>query len=165
MIYFTYDELVSFAESNGIKVIDTKAAFPLSGAYADNAIFMNPSLLKTSKEKRCVFVEELGHHYCTVGNILDQRKPENRKQEKIARAWAYERFVPLGGILVAYWSGVKSRYELADYLNITESFLQEALDYYKGKYGPYHAMGNNLICFEPLAIIKANKRKKYAKGR
>ena len=32
-------------------------------------------------EKACVLAEELGHHYTTVGDIIDQKESENRKQE------------------------------------------------------------------------------------
>ena len=46
--------------------------------------------LETSAEKTCVLAEELGHHYTSVGNILDQSDPNNRKQEILARTWAYD---------------------------------------------------------------------------
>ena len=30
-------------------------------------------------EKACVLAEELGHHYTTIGDIIDQKESENRK--------------------------------------------------------------------------------------
>ena len=39
--------------------------------------------------------EELGHHYTTVGDILDQTNVSNRKQERLARVWAYNRRIGL----------------------------------------------------------------------
>lgn len=47
-----------------------------------------------------------------------------------------------------------TRLELAEYLEVTEEYLLEALEYYKQKYGPYVTLGNYTILFEPLKIIK-----------
>lgn len=50
-----------------------------SGLYSDGCIWINKNM--TTTEKRCVLAEELGHHYTTVGDILDQSDIGNRKQE------------------------------------------------------------------------------------
>lgn len=50
------------------------------GLYADNIIWIN-KYLPTSVEKACILAEELGHHYTTAGDILDQNDIENCKQE------------------------------------------------------------------------------------
>lgn len=56
----------------------------IKGLYCDGVIALN-SKFKDSAEKACVLAEELGHHYTTVGNILDQSDTNNRKQELRAR--------------------------------------------------------------------------------
>lgn len=100
-------------------------------------------------KKKCVLAEELGHYHTTVGNILDQSSSNNRKQEYKARLWAYNKLIGLNGILSAYKTGCKNTYEIAEYLDVTEDFLQEALSCYKQKYGIYTKLDNYVIYFEP----------------
>ena len=50
------------------------------------------------------------------------------------------------------WSSLE---ETADYLDVTEEFLKEALAYYKTKYGDYVIIDNYTIFFEPhIAILE-----------
>ena len=123
------------------------------GFYIDGNVALNTSI-ESSIEKACVLAEELGHHYTTVGNILDQSKAENRKQERRARLWAYKRAFDLVDLVSAYKHGCRNRYEIAEYLEVTESFLQEALDTYKEKYGPYTKVDKYVVYFEPLGILE-----------
>lgn len=156
----TYEDLLIRYEHLNIKEIDLSTIDPeeeVSGLYANGKIYIRYDLA-TSIEKACTLAEEVGHHFTTAGNILDQNKVENRKQENKARAWAYEKMIPLTAILEAYWSGVKNRYELADFLGVTELFLQEALDYFIAKYGLFCTIDNYLICFEPLSVIEKFER-------
>ena len=97
--------------------------------------------------------EELGHHYTTTGNILDQQNVENAKQELHARTWAYNECIGLIGIVKAFESGCKSLYEMADYLNVTEDFLKDALESFRRKYGIYTEIDNYFIFFEPYISV------------
>lgn len=105
--------------------------------------------IKTTTEKACVLAEELGHYHTTYGNILCQSSVSDRKQELHARAWAYDRMIGLIGLINAYKHGCYSPIDVADYLNVTEEFLSEALRYYKGKYGICATVDNYAIYFEP----------------
>ena len=125
----------------------------LKGFNIDGNVALNTSI-ESSTEKACVLAEELGHHYTTVGNILDQSKTENRKQERRARLWAYKRAFDLIDLVSAYKYGCRNRYELAEYLEVTEEFLQNALDTYREKYGLYTKVDCYVICFEPLGILE-----------
>ena len=128
------------------------------GRIKGNNIYLRKDM--TNTEKACVLAEELGHYHTTVGNILDQSKAENRKQELHARAWAYNKMIGLIGLVNSYEHGCRSLHETADYLNVTEQFLSDALDYYKNKYGICTAVGNYVIYFEPtlgIGKIEINK--------
>ncbi len=109
----------------------------------------------TDTEKQCVMAEELGHYYTSVGDILDQITVENRKQELKARLWAYKRLLPLDCFISAFRSGCNSLYEYADYLNVTETFLRDAIRRYKQIYGTdWVRFDNYAIRFCPeLAIM------------
>lgn len=88
------------------------------------------------------------------GDILDQSKVENRKQEYRARLYGYNLKIGLTGLIRAYESGCKNLYEMAEYLDATEEYLKEAIDCYKSKYGLCTSIDNYIIYFEPLAVIK-----------
>jgi len=116
-------------------------------------ILLNRKLSSTA-EKTCILAEELGHHYTSAGNIMDLTDIRNRKQELRARDWAYRRLVPLEKIVEAYHSGITSRYELAEFLGVTEEFLQAAIDRYREKYGTYTIVDGHVIYFDPLAVTE-----------
>ena len=111
--------------------------------------------LSTHTEKACVLAEELGHYYTTSGNILNQNEVTNRKQELRARLWAYNHQIGLIGIIRAYEHGCRNASEMAEYLNVTEEFLQDALNCYRSKYGICVEFDNYIVFFIPaLAVMK-----------
>lgn len=150
-----YERLKSEACDNGIDVVDYSfESDKIKGLCCNSVIGINKNL-KCSTEKSCILAEELGHYYTTTGNILDQSKVENRKQERIARLWAYRKMVTLDKLADAQRYGCRNRFEIAEHLDVTEEFLQEAIDSYKEIYGSEcHQHGDYLICFEPLNIYK-----------
>lgn len=126
----------------------------LKGIYIDGNVAINTSV-KTSKEKSCVLAEELGHHYTTIGNIIDLSDAQNRKQERQARIWAYNKLIGLTGLIRAYEHGCNNSYEIADFLEVTEECLEEAVNCYREKYGTYKTVDNYVVYFVPqLAIGK-----------
>lgn len=147
-----YEELLIEADNEGLNVYERDIG-KLKGLYIDGNIALGP-FVETRSEKACVLAEELGHYYTTVGNILDQTRIENRKQERKARAWAYERLVSLKSLIEASKNGIRNRYELAEYLGVSERFAEEAIQYYREKYGLYHKIGEYIIYFEPLGVLK-----------
>ncbi|KYG88831.1 hypothetical protein A0U40_14100 [[Bacillus] sp. KCTC 13219] len=149
---YLYDNLLRECDNLEIEVYERKG-MKNKGLYSDNVIWINkwiPSIV----EKRCVLAEELGHYHTTVGNILDQTNIINRKQELKARGWAYEKLIPLSNIILAHKSHIINRYELAEFLNVTEEFLEAALDWYKSKYGLCVTIDNFTIYFEPLGVLE-----------
>ena len=147
-----YEELQIQNSTLHIKEMCLSDVEGLKGFYVDGNIAIKMDM--TNTEKACVLAEELGHHYTTVGNILDQSKTENRKQERRARLWAYKKAFDLVDLVSAYKHGCRNRYEIAEYLEVTESFLQEALDTYKEKYGIYTEVDCYVVYFEPLGILE-----------
>lgn len=54
---------------------------------------------------------------------------------------------------------MKNKNELAEFLNVTEDFLESAINHYKEKYGIYCKIDNYLIYFEPLGILEMFENK------
>lgn len=151
----TYERLQLEHDCVHIAEMDLSDVSGLKGLYYNGCIAIEQGL--SSNEKSCILAEELGHHYTTVGNILDQSSVSNRKQELRARMWAYNKLIGLLGIVKSYEHGCRSLYDMAEYLEVTEEFLKDALERYRQKYGMYTVVDNYIIYFEPgLGIVKMN---------
>ena len=148
----TYESLLNSADHAGL-VVKEQNLLEYDGLIKENRIAIREDI-PTTVEKACILAEELGHYFTTVGDILDQNSAANQKQELRARAWAYKKALQLGDIVRAFRYGCRNRYEIAEYLGVTEAFLQDGIDYYKGKYGPYTKYGNYIIYFEPLWALE-----------
>ncbi len=148
-IFLHYEALLS--RFPNIPVKEKYLQYGFKGLYMNGKIRIDKSL--STIEKGCILAEEIGHHLKTVGNILDQSNISNVKQEKIARQWAYNQLIPLNKFIEAYRYGCTNRFEVADFLNVTEAFLQEALDRYIEKYGDYIYHKGIMIYLNPLNII------------
>ena len=142
--------LIEYGEE--VEVIEAPLSDNLKGLYADGVVVVNDKLSTT--EKACVIAEELGHHYTTAGDILDQSEVINRKLEKTARNWGYEKLVGITDLVNAYKSGVRNRHELAELLGVTEEFLEEALECFKQKYGEFIVLDDYILYFEPLGVFE-----------
>lgn len=153
----TYDEaLEQEAYECGIEIIENYGfkSSRIKGLYSDNIIALSDSI-DNKKEKSCILAEELGHYYTTFGNILDQSNIESHKQELRARLLAYNKRIGLTGVINAYDAGCQSLFEMAEYLDVTEDFLKDALEAYRGKYGEYTTIDNYIVYFEPsLGVMK-----------
>ena len=148
----SYEYLQEEACQDGVDAIDYPfESNRLRGLYCDGTVAIRKDM--TTAEKSCVLAEELGHHHTTAGDILNQTDASNRKQERLARVWAYNRRIGLTGIIQGYRAHCRSCYELAEYLEVSEDFLQEALDCYREKYGVYTELDGYVIYFEPCLVV------------
>ncbi len=148
-----YEALLDEACDIGL-IVKEKPLQYNNGRIKGNRIAIRQDI-NTTTEKACVLAEELGHHHTSVGNILDMDISANRKQERQARLWAYNKQIGLTGLIRAYEAGCQNRYETADYLEVTEEALTECIECYRNKYGEYKIVDNYIIYFIPhLAIFK-----------
>lgn len=148
-----YESLLNEAAQLRISTYEKPMPHTTKGLYADKVIWINKNL-PTSREKACILAEELGHYHTSYGDITDQTNLVNRKQEIRARRWGYKKLVPISGIVQAHKSGVSDRYELAEYLNVTDEHLNKAIEYYQQKYGLYVNYENYYIRLDPLGILE-----------
>lgn len=149
-----YERLRAEASKHNVLIYEMPMPPTIKGLYADNIIWINRKM-NTQVEKACILAEELGHYHTSSGNILDQSDIRNRKQELRARQWAYQCMLPLDKIVQAYQARICGRYELSEFLEVTEEFLQTAIDRYTAKYGLYVRVDKKYtICFEPLRVIE-----------
>lgn len=147
MIYLNYETLLKEADSLGL-VVKEKPLQYNNGRIKGNRIAIRKDI-ETTNEKACVLAEELGHHYTAAGNILDQSTATNRKQEMRGRIVAYNKLVGLRGIIDAYLHNCQNLFETAEYLGVTEEFLNDSLTYYTNKYGVCTQVDNYVVFFQP----------------
>lgn len=149
----TYQKLRDIAERENIKIYEDCDIGRLKGLYFDNTILLSQNI-ENNQEKKCILGEELGHHYESYGNILDQEDHFNRAQEIRARRWAYKKLVKIEHLIEAFYDGIRNIFELAEYLEVTTKFLKDAIKYYKQEYGIYHHHQNFIIRFEPFRVLE-----------
>ena len=146
-----YEQLLTAADQEGLLVKEQ----PLTGhdgLIRGSRIAIRKNI-ETQVEKSCVLAEEIGHYHTSSGNILDQSRVASRKQEYRARLYGYNLKIGLAGLIRAYEARCRNRYEMAEYLDVTEEYLEEAIDCYKAKYGLYASVDNYIIYFEPFAVM------------
>ena len=149
-----YEKLQDKACEDGVDVIDYPfESNNIKGLYCDGVVAIREDM--TIPEKTCALAEELGHHYTSVGNILDMTSAANRKQERQARLWAYNKQIGLIGLVRAFEHGCQNRFEIAEYLEVTEEFLEECIECYRNKYGICKRVDNYVVYFIPqLSMMK-----------
>lgn len=102
-------------------------------------VILNPT--ETQAEMACLLSEELGHFHTAPFKTLSYETIEDAKAEARARRWAHRRILPPVRLLNALQAGIRERWELADYLGVTEEFLEET-------FADYRCAGDVDFCFE-----------------
>ena len=147
----TYEDLLK--ETDDEIIVKEKPLQSADGRIKNNRIAIRSDI--PTVQKACVLAEELGHYRTTVGNIIDLQDIRNIKQERKARIWAYDKMIGLTGLIRAFEHGCHGRYEIAEYLEVTEEFLQDAVNYYESKYGEFTTIDHYIINFNPcLGVAK-----------
>ncbi|MFD0712840.1 ImmA/IrrE family metallo-endopeptidase [Paenibacillus sp. GCM10027626] len=149
-----YEQLLTLAEESGLNVYEKELPSGLKGLYADGIIWINKA--QSYIAKGCILAEEIGHYRTSSGDILDQTSLTARKQELRARRCGHTILIPLARIVQAGKAGVEGRHSIAEWLEVTEEFLQESIDFYKQKYGIYATSGEYAVHFDPLYVSMVN---------
>lgn len=142
-----YEALLDEADKSGLNVKEKPLLYN-NGRIKGNRIAIRKDI-STTTEKACVLAEELGHHHTSVGDILDLTDTRSRKQERQARLWAYNKQIGLYGLVRAFKRGCSTSHEIADYLEVTEEFLLDAIECYRDKYGASVIVDSYYIMFIP----------------
>ncbi|ASN59789.1 hypothetical protein CG419_03750 [Latilactobacillus curvatus] len=141
------NRLDAIADSIGSKyAIEYKKDMPdkLDGLCVGRTILINAN--KPVQIQAQALAEELAHQNTTIGDIISQDSIAEKKQEYKARRIAYESIIPLDSLITSYWKST-DEYELAENLDVTQTFLEETLEYYRIKYGTILQIDNQLINF------------------
>lgn len=128
-------DLYDLAKEHGTDVywFDLQTAESLSIISEDGTctIAMDPFRLCTVAEEKVKLCHELGH--CETGSFYNQYAvlESRQKHENRANRWAYKKLIPKDELMKAWLTGYWEPWELAEYFDVTEDFLRNALEYYK----------------------------------
>lgn len=149
-----YELELQHAVNQGFDVIENFSfESDASGMVSNNTIVLSSSL-QTSAEKACVLAEEIAHAELTATDITDMSGWQSRHEEIKARRRSHDKLVSIRGLLDAYEAGCQSRHESAEFLGVTEDFLQAAVDGYIAKYGPIIVDGDYVITLNPIGVLR-----------
>lgn len=130
------DTLYSQADSDGIEVL-CGAHLPLTKSVSlnmDNKMFIgiDDTAMQTSAEERVHLAHEMGH--CETGAFYSLYSPIDNRHwcENKANIWAIHKLIDQDILcnLIKSRDGEIGVWELADYFDVTESFMNMALEYY-----------------------------------
>lgn len=124
------NELFKIASAENIEVMYANIPNCISLSM-EGHICMDYSLLWGDAEERVHLAHELGH--CETGSFYNRWSPYDirQKHENHADRWAILRLVPSEDLKQAVENGITELWELADYFQVTEPFMQKAVEYYK----------------------------------
>lgn len=151
-----YEKMLSQVQME-VPVIETSLTqFDSEGFYRNGKIFIEKSL--SVKRKKEILAEEYAHHKTTVGNIIDLHDSDNRKQEVKARNFSFEMLIPLDDLILCSQQGFTTAYSCAEYLDVSEETLNEALKYYLTRFGNMYLYKNKLINFFDHGLMVLDTR-------
>lgn len=89
----------------------------------------------TPQEKKVMLAHELGHpEYGGFYNIYSPFALRSKTEAK-AQRWAFYHAIPPDEIREALKKGIREVWELAEYFNVTEQFMNDGLRYYTEQIG------------------------------
>lgn len=143
-----YERLLIKAEKEGVEVLEIDLGTNKKcGKCINNIIVINKNI--SNIEKHELLAEELGHYYKTSGDITDQSKIENRKEELIARRNGRKLILEPLDLVYAFRCGCNNSYEMADFFEITEKELIEIVEDFGKQYGLGKKFDKYYITFQP----------------
>ena len=146
-----YEDLL--IQNSHLHIYDTFELPGMFKGFYDNGVILIDKNLSDAKKLE-ILSEELAHHEITYGNILNEQDIQNKKYELKARRLANEKIISLEGIIEAFLQGIHNLYELANFFEVTESFVLQSIEHYKQKYGYSTRCGKYVIQFEPLRVFE-----------
>ncbi|WP_368251212.1 toxin [Enterococcus sp. 2201sp1_2201st1_B8_2201SCRN_220225] len=124
------------------------------GLYRDGRIYLEKNLNTLAKKE--ILVEEYFHHKTSVGDIINYKDFESRKQEATARRMALEALVPLNKLIECAFSGSIGKYECAEFLEVSPVTLEAAIKHYSSKYGQVHLHNGCILRFNEYSVTVLN---------
>lgn len=123
-------QFYSIAAKENIEVVDYAFNKMINGVYIDNLKCIGLDKSLTDTERKCTIAEELGHYYCNATYPLScTDETLINKAEYRAQKWAVKALVSPSDIQRIKQLNLKYKWEIAEFLGVTELIAEKALDY------------------------------------
>ena len=127
----TTERLFEIAEKNNIEIIQTELPRTEScSLFADKTYCIGLDSSLFGINEKIHLAHEVGH--CVTGSMYNLYAPlDNRaKHELRADRWAIKKLVPFNDLRTAIKKGIRECWELAEFFNVTDEFMNNALKFY-----------------------------------
>ena len=128
-------DLYLFAEQQNIEVLTYPLPKTMSMSFMENNgscfVGIDESVLDESVQEQVHLAHELGH--CATGSFYNRYSPLDirQKHENKADKWAIRQLIPEEDLAEAVNAGITEVWDLAELFDVTISFMQKAVCYYK----------------------------------
>lgn len=128
----TLNELYTIADNNNISVY----YFPLSPMQSlslPETIAIDVTQLDTALEEKGLLAHELGH--CLTWSFYNISSKYNTRSRMEYRAdrWVIHNLIPFSEFYEALQNGITERWQLAEYFDVTEDYIDKAITMYEQK--------------------------------
>ena len=128
----SFDEVLSFAEEQGIMVKDCDLSLAKACSIKDgDAVGIGLDCDLSPQERLTCLLHELGH--CITDAFCPPHIRDRGKNEYRANKWAFEFHMPYEELLLVIMDGNTEVWQIAEYFDVTYDFVKKALRYYKIK--------------------------------
>lgn len=105
------------------------ATLEVNGKFA---VFFDPARVQTTAALKACLAHECGH--CATGATHVTASPWDiiAKHEYKANRWAIEAFLPYDALCRAMAGGCREAWQLAEYFDLPQEFIERALNHYTG---------------------------------
>jgi len=126
-------ELYTDLEKQRIKLFTRDIGFAKAATIEINGnygIFLDLACFQSIKSYKECLAHELGH--CATGctHKVSSSLDLVAKHEYKANRWAIERYIPFEDLQKAIEKGYIEKWQLAEYFDLPEEFIEKALNYY-----------------------------------
>lgn len=130
-IYDTLNDSNVYVLSRALPFESTKGAAAVVSIDGARAIFLDSNKLQTSAEETVTIAHEAGHIMTGATHYVNSPYDLICRHEFRANKWAIKKLIPKDELDEAVKNGLEEIWELAEHFNVTESFMELAVKYYK----------------------------------
>ena len=130
----TLENAMALAKDNGINIIDFRLPYIKSAAHSETkTLILDGKRMSGNREATELIYHELGHF--ATGSFYTIAAPLQTwgRCEARADAWSIQHMCPADRIRKALKDGNRTYWELAEALDVSESFVIKAIDFYTRK--------------------------------
>lgn len=103
------------------------ATIELDGQYA---VFFDPNHVRSTAALKECLAHECGHCATGATHHLSSQWDLISRHEYKANRWAFERFLPFDQLREAIQGGLREPWQLAEFYDFPQTFIENALHYY-----------------------------------